>query len=126
MRKKKEVCLINKLTINQLIFILKGEIGPYDELISQFTSTDIQEFEKLKPWLDALSNVVSQLDKSHLSLVEAIMSISWTVSSHSFVQTYKTFVFMLVSAHPGYIKLLLGKLIKGFTHRTLISLIIQI
>ncbi|TIC12419.1 RNA polymerase I-specific transcription initiation factor RRN3 [Wallemia mellicola] len=95
----------------------EGEIGPYDELISQFTSTDIQEFEKLKPWLDALSNVVSQLDKSHLSLVEAIMSISWTVSSHSFVQTYKTFVFMLVSAHPGYIKLLLGKLIKGFTHQ---------
>ncbi|TIA90302.1 hypothetical protein E3P99_01629 [Wallemia hederae] len=97
-------------------YVSFGITNPYDELISQFTSTHFHDYDKLKPWLDALSNVVSQLDKSHLPLVEAITSLAWTISSPSFVSTYTTFVAMLISAHPGYTKLLLGKVIKGLTH----------
>ncbi|TIB03331.1 hypothetical protein E3P96_01916 [Wallemia ichthyophaga] len=95
----------------------EGESGPYEELISQFTSTGVHEYDKLKPWLDALANVISHLDKSHLPLVEAIMSLAWTISSPSFVSTYMAFVSMLISAHPQYTKLLLAKVIKGLTHQ---------
>nr|ASF90186.1 hypothetical protein SPAR06338 [Bartheletia paradoxa] len=102
----------------------KGDLDAYDDLVGQFKPA--QEGSggtgtsptTLQAWLDALSHVVSQLDRTHSQLVEVILSVPWTTMSSGFVKAYIGFVGMLVSARPEYLAMVLGKTVKGLTHQS--------
>jgi RNA polymerase I specific transcription initiation factor RRN3 len=73
---------------------------------------------QLRLWVSALSHVVSQLERTHSALVEAVISMPWTTMDSIFVKSYISFVGMLVSARPEYLSLVLEKTARGFTFRT--------
>ena len=72
---------------------------------------------QLPSWVQALSNVVSQLERSHSSLVEAILALRWTTMDNTFVKAYIDFVGLLVSAKPEYLTMVLVSTVKGLTYR---------
>ncbi|KAJ8462764.1 hypothetical protein ONZ45_g17815 [Pleurotus djamor] len=82
-----------------------GVKEPFDELVDQFNpkrtvSEGVSVTVQLRSWLSALSHVVSRLDRSHASLVEAIVNMP---------------------ARPEYLSLVLGKIAQGFTHQNAIQ-----
>lgn len=113
----------------------KGNNEKYQELISQFeallpttslastsssSSTLPPTSSQLRIWLDALTHVVSKLDKSHTPLVETILAIPWATMEDNFVAAYIRFISALVSARAEWLKAILEKCVKGFRYRKLI------
>jgi len=98
---------------------------PFNELVGQFATVgppDAQGNSSISPsqlrlWLSALSHVVSQLERTHSALVNAIIGMPWTAMDATFVKSYMSFIGMLVSARPEYLGLVLEKIAKGFTFR---------
>ena len=74
--------------------------------------------QQLRSYLQALSHVVSKLDRSHLVLIDAIVGMPWTIMDSAFVKAYVSFVSMLVSARPEYLSLVLERAAQNLTYRT--------
>ncbi|TDL29829.1 RNA polymerase I-specific transcription initiation factor RRN3 [Rickenella mellea] len=99
----------------------KGE--PFEELVNQFNpkklaSDPITATTQLRLWISALSHIISQLDRPHAALVEAIVSLPWTTMDAAFAKPYISFLGMLVSARPEYAHRVLEKTIQGLTHQS--------
>jgi hypothetical protein len=62
-------------------------------------------------------HVVSRLDRSHSTLVDAIIRMPWMTMEANFVKSYTSFVGILVSARPEYLSVVLAKLAQDFTYR---------
>ena len=60
---------------------------------------------------------MSQLERAHFSLVEAIVNMPWTTLDSATVKSYTFLIGMLLSARPEYLSLVLGKIAQGFTYR---------
>ena len=95
--------------------------------MNQFGSRNIREDKsaktgapmmQLRLWVSALSHVVSQLERTHSALVEAVINVPWTTMDITFVKEYISFIGMLVSARPEYLSLVLEQTARGFTFRT--------
>lgn len=71
----------------------------------------------LRTWILALTHVVSRLERTHSSLVEAVVNTPWTTLDSATVKSYTIFIGMLLSARPEYLSLVLGKIAQGFTYR---------
>ncbi|EJU06295.1 RNA polymerase I-specific transcription initiation factor RRN3 [Dacryopinax primogenitus] len=100
----------------------KGKNGPYEELVTQFSTASkpgpTTSLEQLRSWLDALSHVVSQLDKLYSSLVDSVLNLPWSTADELFVKSYIAFVGLLVSARPEYLGNVLERNVKGFTYNS--------
>jgi RNA polymerase I-specific transcription initiation factor RRN3 len=83
---------------------------------------DATSAQELRLLMSALSHVVSQLDRHHPALVDAVLSLSWITADAAFVKSYIAFIGMLVSARPEYNYSVLEKAVDGLTHRELIRL----
>jgi RNA polymerase I-specific transcription initiation factor RRN3 len=110
--------------------LAQGNSGPFHELVGQFNTTKLNEHgsastAQLRSWIAALSQVVSSLERSHAPLVEAVLATPWATFDDAFVATYTNFVGMLVSARPEYLTSVLARCVQGFTHRTLLLVILQ-
>ncbi|KAF8521855.1 RNA polymerase I-specific transcription initiation factor RRN3 [Gautieria morchelliformis] len=108
---------------NALLQKSKGIVEPFDELVSQFlpgseSSGAGASVMQLRLWVSALSHVVSQLERTHSALVEAVINMPWVTMDSIFVKSYISFVGMLVSARPEYLSLVLEKTARGFTFRS--------
>jgi RNA polymerase I-specific transcription initiation factor RRN3 len=68
-------------------------------------------------WVAALSQVVSSLERSHASLVEAVLGTPWVTLDDAFAVAYTNFVGMLVSARPEYLTSVLARCVQGLTYR---------
>ena len=95
----------------------------YEDLVRQFNPKTIsseghQQTLHLRSYLTALSHVVSKLDRSHITLVDAIVGMPWTTMDLAFVNAYISFLGMLVSARPEYLTLVLEKAAQGLTYCT--------
>lgn len=101
----------------------QGNSEPYDELVNQFNPkrrTDPSSMDvstSLRTWILALTHVVSRLERTHSSLVEAVVNTPWTTLDSATVKSYTIFIGMLLSARPEYLSLVLGKIAQGFTYR---------
>ncbi|KAL0950263.1 hypothetical protein HGRIS_010243 [Hohenbuehelia grisea] len=101
-----------------------GVLEPFNELVDQFnpkrdTAGDGAPLgAQLRLWLSALSHVVSRLDRSHSTLVQAIVNMPWPTLDSITVKSYTVFIGMLLSARPEYLTLVLGKIAHGFTHQS--------
>ena len=98
----------------------------YNDLVRQFSPSALEAAgqapqpahqQQLRSYLTALSHVVSKLDRSHFSLVDAITSMPWTTMESAFVKAYISFVGMLVSARPEYLTLVLERAAQNLTYR---------
>ena len=78
---------------------------------------------QLRNYLSALSYVVSKLDRSHISLVDAIVGMPWTTMDSAFVKVYISFIGMLVSARPEYLSLVLERNAQSLTYRESLCLL---
>ncbi|KAJ7930121.1 RNA polymerase I-specific transcription initiation factor RRN3 [Mycena leptocephala] len=105
-RKDMHLAFVN----NALLQKANGTSEPYDELVNQFT--------QLRLWISALSHVVSRLERSHATLVQAVVNIPWTTMDGATVKAYTVFIGMLLSARPEYLSLILGKITHGFTYQS--------
>ncbi|KAJ3856390.1 RNA polymerase I-specific transcription initiation factor RRN3 [Lentinula lateritia] len=100
-----------------------GNPEPFEELISQFNpkrspnESPFPQPAQLRLWILALSHVVSRLERTHSSLVEAIINMPWVTMDNATVRSYTVFIGMLISARPEYLSLVLGKLSLGFTYQ---------
>ncbi|KAJ3876973.1 RNA polymerase I-specific transcription initiation factor RRN3 [Lentinula edodes] len=96
---------------------------PFEELISQFNpkrspnELPFPQPAQLRLWILALSHVVSRLERTHSSLVEAIINMPWVTMDNATVRSYTVFIGMLISARPEYLSLVLAKLSLGFTYQ---------
>lgn len=69
---------------------------------------------QLRSYLEALTHVVNQLDKSHASLVEALIALPWTqFPEDSSVRSYVRFMGVMVSARPEYLKATIETNVRG-------------
>jgi len=115
-----------------LIRDLQGSSDSFDELVGQFTTfssntnssrTSNAQLSKqvdaaqIRLWILALSHVVSRLERTHASLVHAIVNMPWTTLENATVKSYTVFTGMLLSARPEYLSLVLAKIAQGFTYR---------
>ncbi|KZV63337.1 RNA polymerase I-specific transcription initiation factor RRN3 [Peniophora sp. CONT] len=101
---------------------VRGE--PYAQLLARFALHDLppdapSPTAELKSWLQALAHVVSRLDQSHRTLVEAIVRMPWPGLDASFVRAHSQFIGILVSARPEYLSLVLDTLAHGLTYAPL-------
>ncbi|KAJ7682435.1 RNA polymerase I-specific transcription initiation factor RRN3 [Mycena polygramma] len=113
-RKDMHLAFVN----NALLQKAKGTSEPYDELVNQFSTKNTPQPAQLRLWISALSHVVSRLERSHATLVQAVVSIPWTTMDGATVKAYTVFIGMLLSARPEYLSLVLGKLTHGFTYQS--------
>ncbi|KAJ6466697.1 RNA polymerase I-specific transcription initiation factor RRN3 [Mycena vitilis] len=113
-RKDMHLAFVN----NALLQKAKGISEPYDELVNQFSTKNTPQPAQLRLWISALSHVVSRLERSHATLVQAVVSIPWTTMDGATVKAYTVFIGMLLSARPEYLSLVLGKLTHGFTYQS--------
>ncbi|KZT05644.1 RNA polymerase I-specific transcription initiation factor RRN3 [Laetiporus sulphureus 93-53] len=100
-----------------------GISDAFDELVDQFNPKKPHDETSLPPsqlrhWIFALSHVVSQLDRCHSLLVEAVLSVPWATMDTSFAKSYTSFIGMLISARPEYLSSVLGKIARSFTHQS--------
>ncbi|KAF9161098.1 hypothetical protein DFQ26_004883 [Actinomortierella ambigua] len=98
-----------------------GNPSPYEELISQLTTTKPSPLpaSKLLQWIQALLQCISLLDKTCQSLIEAILQLDWTIQDESFVQYYISFMGNIVSAHPIYLTPAMSMLVSRFRQRSI-------
>lgn len=73
---------------------------------------------KLLMWIKLLSQIVTQLDRSCNDLVQAVLSVDWTVREGAFVDQYIGFIGNLVSAHTYYVRPVLFNLVRRLTYRS--------
>lgn len=78
---------------------------------------DVASAQELHLLINALSHVVSHLDRRHATLVNAIISLSWASMDATFVKSYITFMGLLLSAQSQYGATVLEKAVQGLTHR---------
>ena len=100
-----------------------GDRKQYHELVAQFrpsqnASTSSQppvaSGSQLRSYLEALTHVVNQLDKSHSSLVEALIAIPWTLfPEDATIRSYVRFIGVLVSARPEHLKAVVETTVKS-------------
>jgi RNA polymerase I-specific transcription initiation factor RRN3 len=72
---------------------------------------------EIRLWFAALSHVVSRLERTHATLVHAIVNMPWMTLDTATVKAYTLFIGMLLSARPEYLSLVLAKIALGFTYR---------
>lgn len=72
---------------------------------------------EIRLWFAALSHVVSRLERTHATLVDAIVNMPWMILDTATVKAYTLFVGMLLSARPEYLSSVLAKISLGFTYR---------
>ncbi|KAG8806435.1 hypothetical protein FRC17_004993 [Serendipita sp. 399] len=101
----------------------EGNSSPFEELVAQFSTSTLSNsplnFGQLKNWLLTLSHVVSQLDKRHVALVEAIVHMPWTTApDETFVKSYIGFLGMLVSARTEWATIIVASTIRRLTHHS--------
>lgn len=113
---------------------LQGDNERYSELLAQFRSllpnasatrptastsaaSEPPTPPQLRIWLDALTHVVSKLDKTHAPLVEIILALPWATLDDLFVAGYVRFIGALVSARPEWLRSVLEKCVKGLKYR---------
>lgn len=72
---------------------------------------------QIRLWIDALCHVVSCFERTHASLVHAIINMPWTTLDDATVKLYTIFTGMLLSARPEYLSFVLAKIAQGFTYR---------
>ncbi|KAJ7098804.1 RNA polymerase I-specific transcription initiation factor RRN3 [Mycena belliarum] len=113
-RKDMHLAFVN----NALLQKANGTSDPFDELVNQFSTKTAPQPAQLRLWLSALSHVVSRLERSHATLVQAVVSMPWTTMDGATVKAYTVFIGMLLSARPEYLSLVLGKLTHGFTYQS--------
>ncbi|KAF9077097.1 RNA polymerase I-specific transcription initiation factor RRN3 [Rhodocollybia butyracea] len=105
------------------MYLAFGKNESFEELVSQFnpkrspTELPFPQPAQLRLWILALSHVVSRLERTHSSLVEAIINLPWLTMDNATVRSYTVFIGMLLSARPEYLSLVLGKLSLGFTYQ---------
>lgn len=85
--------------------------------MNQFSTKTAPQPAQLRLWISALSHVVSRLERTHATLVQAVVAIPWTTMDGATVKVYTVFIGMLLSARPEYLSLILGKITHGFTYR---------
>ncbi|KAF8341260.1 uncharacterized protein EI90DRAFT_3116393 [Cantharellus anzutake] len=94
----------------------------YQELLDRFSLDSVlhnpDSFTYLRHLLVALTHVVSQLDRFHYSLVEAILGLPWVMADPAFVKSYIAFSGVLVSARPEYSSKILQRAISGLTYQS--------
>ncbi|KAJ3511569.1 hypothetical protein NLJ89_g4025 [Agrocybe chaxingu] len=116
-----------------------GVADSFDELVAQFsifsssslsssTSKRSQmpnqqghspvDTAQIRLWLVALSHVVSRLERTHATLVDAIVNMPWMTLDNATVKSYTVFIGMLLSARPEYLSLVLAKIAAGFTYQS--------
>ncbi|KAH7105304.1 RNA polymerase I-specific transcription initiation factor RRN3 [Auriculariales sp. MPI-PUGE-AT-0066] len=99
----------------------RGNSEPYEELVTQFSTKAVENgttsTHQLRQWLNALTHVVSQLDRQHVALVEAIVTLPWHTMDDSLVKTYKNSIGILVSARPEYLQTVLARIVQSLTHQ---------
>ncbi|KAJ6515511.1 RNA polymerase I-specific transcription initiation factor RRN3 [Mycena sanguinolenta] len=113
-RKDMHLAFVN----NALVQKANGSSEPFDELVNQFSTKTAPQPVQLRLWISALSHVVSRLERSHATLVQAVVGIPWTTMDASTVKAYTIFIGMLLSARPEYLSLVLGKITHGFTYQS--------
>lgn len=62
---------------------------------------------------------MAQLDRSHSTLVEAAISVPWTMMDEAFANAYMRFVQALLCSRSEFVQTTLEKIIKGFRFRQL-------
>ena len=111
--------------------ILQGLSDHFDELVGQFSkfssksnfsytsNTQLSQVDvaQIRLWIVALSHVVSRLERTHASLVHAIVNMPWTILDNATVKSYTVFIGMLLSARPEYLSFVLAMIAQGFTYR---------
>lgn len=109
----------------------QGRSDAYNELVSQFKALSspatsassaagqgTPSLATLKSWIEALTHVVAQLDRSHLSLVDAIIALPWTtIQDEAFVHSYCKFVQALLCTRSEFVQMTLERIVKGFRFR---------
>ncbi|KAJ7498586.1 RNA polymerase I-specific transcription initiation factor RRN3 [Mycena latifolia] len=113
-RKDMHLAFVN----NALLQKANGTSEPFDELVNQFSTKNAPQPAQLRLWISALSHVVSRLERSHSTLVQAVVSMPWTTMDGATVKAYTVFIGMLLSARPEYLSLVLGKITHGFTYQS--------
>ncbi|KAJ7129326.1 RNA polymerase I-specific transcription initiation factor RRN3 [Mycena epipterygia] len=113
-RKDMHLAFVN----NALLQKANGISEPFDELVNQFSTKTAPQPAQLRLWISALSHVVSRLERSHATLVQAVVSMPWTTMDGATVKAYTVFIGMLLSARPEYLSLVLGKITHGFTYQS--------
>jgi RNA polymerase I-specific transcription initiation factor RRN3 len=115
-------CIFSRLDRRADFLHSQGNNEPFNELVDQFNpkrprGDGAPVTPQLRLWLLALSHMVSQLERQHAPLVDAIVNMPWFTMDTAFVNSYIDFTGMLLSARPEYLSLVLGKIAQGFTHR---------
>ncbi len=106
----------------------KGSNEGYNELVAQFrawsspagestSATPTPSSATLKSWTEALTHVLAQLDRSHSTLVEAAISVPWTMMDEAFANAYMRFVQALLCSRSEFVQTTLEKIVKGFRFR---------
>ncbi|KAJ7632092.1 RNA polymerase I-specific transcription initiation factor RRN3 [Mycena rosella] len=113
-RKDMHLAFVN----NALLQKANGTSEPFDELVNQFSTKTAPQPAQLRLWISALSHVVSRLERSHATLVQAVVNMPWTTMDGATVKAYTVFIGMLLSARPEYLSLVLGKITHGFTYQS--------
>ncbi|KAJ7734001.1 RNA polymerase I-specific transcription initiation factor RRN3 [Mycena maculata] len=113
-RKDMHLAFVN----NALLQKANGSSEPFEELVNQFSTKNAPQPAQLRLWISALSHVVSRLERSHATLVQAVVSMPWTTMDGATVKAYTVFIGMLLSARPEYLSLVLGKITHGFTYQS--------
>lgn len=97
----------------------RGNYEPIDGLIRQISIPPSKEDaipeEKLRQWLDTMSNMVSQLNQTHRKLVQAVIHIAWIGRGEAFVKAYLRFLGYLISAQPAYLSSVTSSLVNYWT-----------
>ncbi|KAL4247049.1 RRN3 family protein [Abortiporus biennis] len=102
---------------------VNGDSSTFDQLVDQFNlkkaiNDSPSPSPSLRLWIQALSNVVSRLERCHLALIETVVGMPWTTMDNAFVKSYSSFIGHLVSAKPEYLSLVLGNLAHGLTYHS--------
>ncbi|THH11903.1 hypothetical protein EW145_g323 [Phellinidium pouzarii] len=111
---------------NALTQKAQGVSEHYDDLVRQFNPIAGQtqqlpvmaHAQQLRAYLTALAHVVSKLDRTHSTLVDAIVGMPWMAMEAAFVKTYISFIGMLVSARPEYLTLVLEQVAQNLTYHS--------
>ena len=96
-------------------------MGQFSRFSSKPNSNDTQlsqaDAAQIRHWIAALPHVVSRLERTHASLVHAIVNMPWTILDNATVKSYTIFIGMLLSAKPEYLSYVLAMIAQGFTYR---------
>lgn len=104
-----------------LMVLGQGDSSKYDQILRRFTAAsalkEVASTQELHLLINALSHVVSQLDRRHKTLVTAIITLQWASADASFVKSYISFMGLLLSAQSQYGKEVLERAVEGLAHR---------